>query len=268
METRWETACESAAQLKDGRMEVKLNDGSTEECDLLIVADGASSKIRGHLRPNDGLNYAGVVTIGGNAVFDLDKIPKEIDEGFGPMLGGDGHGLIVFPIVRGSYVWFVTRRDPNPATPVRGEEALKRKDELTDQALREGAVFGEPLRQLVAATDPGSFKIFNAQDKPPVSHDQISELPVIYCGDSSHAMSPFAGNGANMAICDGLVLGENLAKSSSVAIAAANFDKDSIPRSKASIKRSHIVISMMHATGLKLWFALLFLKIVMFFSRR
>lgn len=190
VEMRWGTCCNTAAQLKGGGVEVGLSDGTTEECDLFIVADGASSRVRGCLRPDDGLRFAGAVMVGGNADFADRDMPRELQEGVGVTLGGEGHSLIIFRLkeTENKFVWFLTQRAPSPRTTYKGAEAERRKDEITAEVLREGEVFGEPLRALVAVTDPASLKTFNAQDKPPISHTHISELPCIYIGDANHAM--------------------------------------------------------------------------------
>ncbi|KAK4556278.1 hypothetical protein LTR86_006422 [Recurvomyces mirabilis] len=267
VEMKWDLICKTAAVLKNGRVEVGLSDDTMKECDLLIIADGASSKLRACLRPDDGLNYAGVVVIGGNADFPDGRVPPTLKENSGMILGGDGHSLVVWPTVDNKFVWFVTRRETKPAVVLRGDEAEAKKDELIAEALREGAIFSEPFPSLVAATDPASLKVFNAQDKPPIAHPQDPFLPYVFVGDANHAMSPFAGNGANMAIVDGAVLGEVLCKSATVAAAVAEFDKDSIPRSAASIKKSHIVISVVHASGWRHWLVLLLARIFGFFLR-
>lgn len=188
VEMKWDLVCQTAAVLKNGRVEVGLSNDATEECDLLIIADGASSKLRACLRPDDGLNYAGVVVIGGNADFPDGKVPPTLKDHFGMVLGGDGRCLVVWPIVDNKFVWFVTRREPKPVVVLRGDEAARQKDDLITEALREGAVFSEPFPSLVAATDPASLKVFNAQDKPPIQHPQDPCLPYVFVGDANHAM--------------------------------------------------------------------------------
>lgn len=185
----WEIGCNSAATMKDGKVEVKLSNGTITECDLLIAADGASSKLRTCLRPSDGLNYAGAVMVGGNATFPPGQVPARLQEGHGPLLGGDGHGLVIFHIDETTYVWFVTRRSPTPRTPVKGDEALKMKDEIIAEALSEGKVFAEPFPTLIAHTDPSTLKIMNAQDKPPIAHSEDAANPsIVFVGDANHAV--------------------------------------------------------------------------------
>ena len=135
--------------------------------------------------------------IGGNATFQTpDDVPKALQQGHGPLLGGEGHGLVVFHINDQSFVWFVTRRSRTPRTPVKGDEALKLKDEIIEEALREGKVFAEPFPTLIANTAPSTLKIMNAQDKPPILHLESECLQnVVFIGDANHAVSPFAGNG-------------------------------------------------------------------------
>lgn len=188
VEMNWANGCVSAAQLKDGQMEVRLQDGSMTECDLLIVADGASSKLRACLRPDDNLNYAGAVMIGGNAYFKPDEIPTKLKEGHGIIFGGDGHGLVVFPIDDTNFVWFVTRRSPTPRKPIKDSDDPVVQQDIIDEALREGKAFAEPFPTLIAHTDRATLKTFNAQDKPSIRHTKNPKLPCIFVGDANHAM--------------------------------------------------------------------------------
>jgi 2-polyprenyl-6-methoxyphenol hydroxylase-like FAD-dependent oxidoreductase len=70
--------------LEDAKVLVQVSrhdgsQGSAVECDLLVVADGANSRIRASLRPDDVLQYAGAVQIAGLAQFP-DGIPAPLDK--------------------------------------------------------------------------------------------------------------------------------------------------------------------------------------------
>ena len=186
----WGTACTTAATCKDGRVEVGLSDGSTTTCDLLVVGDGAGSKLRDLLRPDDKLQYAGAVMIGGQASFAQRPKPTQLVQGGGGMvLGGDGHALVVFPTTPDDYVWFITQRSAAPCAAIKGDDddtAAQRA--IVAPARREGAVFGEPFMQLLAATEPNSLKTMNARDKPSIAHADLARHPYVFIGDSNHAV--------------------------------------------------------------------------------
>lgn len=116
---------------------------------------------------------------------------------------------------------------------------------------------------MVRATDPSTLSLSNAMDKQPFPH-RDGAPSVIFIGDSNHAMSPFAGNGANMALLDGWELAEQLCTCTSLSSALAAYDKSSMTRSKSAIRMSHWSISMAHATGLKLFAYKLFLRFMAF----
>ncbi|CAF2711959.1 unnamed protein product [Rotaria sp. Silwood2] len=79
-------------------------------------------------------------------------------------------------------------------------------------------LFKETLRSSVA--------IFNAKDMIPFRNHSS----VIFIGDSQHAMSPFAGNGANMAIMDGYQLADQLVHAKDLSTAIKSYYDLSIPR--------------------------------------
>lgn len=65
-------------------------------------------------------------------------------------------------------------------------------------------VFGEPFRTLIANSDAATVRVFNSKDKEPFAHGVANDLPpgVVSIGDSNHAVTLFAGSGANMALLD------------------------------------------------------------------
>ncbi|USW55559.1 Putative FAD-binding domain, FAD/NAD(P)-binding domain superfamily [Septoria linicola] len=270
VQANWGTQCTSASKSQNGGMTVSMSDGTFAHCDLLVVADGASSKLRSSLRPLDTLQYAGAVCIGGNAFFERGKVPAHVSGSFGVVVGGNGIGLVVFPIDDRSAVWFLTQRSKEPRTAVQGAAALKMKDEILEEVISKGDVFGKNFKQILDATDPTSLKIFNAQDKRPITHTEaeVEEMPVVFIGDSNHAVSPFAGNGANMALMDGVSLSKALCEEDSIARAVAVFDKESNPRCTKAWRISHVVIRIFHAQGIFLWFILAVLKTLFWFLSR
>lgn len=268
----WATACTNAIGLPSGQVQVQLSDGRMQVCDFLIVADGANSKLRRAIRPDDNLHFAGAVCIGGNARLP-NGVPKPVTEDWGLVLGGGGTGLFASPIDQKSAVWSISYLAAEPRTTMKQPIPKEEADFLLQEALERGKLFAEPFESLVRATDLSTLMIFNAMDKQPFPHSEknCNHMPVAFIGDSNHAMSPFAGNGANMALMDGVELAEQICKSESLEAALAGYDTSSMSRSKSAIRVSHWVISMAHAQGWLLTIYMLLAKIVkflMFGSRR
>lgn len=248
---RWETACTSAERLENGRIRVTLQSPSSEDtdaCDLLVAADGAHSKIRAALRPDDILSYAGAVQMGGVAKFH-NGIPSPVDKSWGMVITGQGVGLFASIVDDTSVVWALSRNEAEArpkAAPDEGPELLNEASEI-------GSMIKGPFPELLDATDPSTVFTLASWDKEPFRHDDALR-GVVFIGDSNHAVSPFAGNGANLALKDGWDLAAQLCHGRSLDDAVSAYDELAVPRAVKTLKTSHQRIGMAHCSGL--WFML------------
>lgn len=189
----WGTKCEGARQLDNGRIQVQLA-GGTDICDLLVVADGAGSKIRSCLRPDDNLSYAGVVSIGATAEFSEKSIPAPADSDWGIVVSGRGTALFVSPVDESRALWNISYTSPEPRQPGKEPRSAEAIQELLAEALNRGSLLPEPFQTLVRATDTSTLHVMNAMDKQPIPHIPAKTGgQIVFIGDSSHAVSPFAG---------------------------------------------------------------------------
>ena len=257
------------AEKKDTKMQVELSDGEKVDCDLLVAADGSSSKVRQMLRPNDKLDYAGVVQITGTGKFEREAdVPKPMNRDWGLVVGGGGTGVFVSPVERNSALWAFSYYSKDPKAPLRHPMAEDQQNELLAEAKALAMKYDPEMMTLVEATDPMTLMRLNTQDRPPFKHEPAKDGAVVWLGDANHAVSPFAGNGANMAIIDGWDLAQVLSHAETLEVALAGYDRKFMPRAKATLTMSRWSINIAHSSGIKFWLYTLILKVLRFFFVR
>jgi len=267
-EATWGVAATAAVRRDDGRLEVQLSNGEKDVCDLLIAADGANSRIRAQLRPDDKLTFRRVQALSATSRFDGPP-PEPVNRDYGMVLSGTGTALFVSPVDDRSAVWSLSwysdvERETKKS-PVSADDAAA----LLAEARTHLGKFPPLLGTMIDATDPATLMTFNAKDKAPFRHTDEAYPDVIFLGDANHAVSPFAGNGANVALNDGWDIARLLCSSESLREAVKAYDDVSVPRSTKVWKQSHFNISMSHSTGWKSWFYVLMLRLMaLFFFRQ
>ncbi|QQQ77765.1 FAD-dependent monooxygenase [Saccharothrix sp. 6-C] len=192
------------------------------DADLVVAADGIRSRAREALFPT----LPQPVYAGTTAWRSVTTARFPLDLGLSQSLG-PGTEFGVLPLGDGRVCWYAAAIAPAGGRSV---------DEL-GEVRRLFADWHDPIPALLDATPPAAVLRHDI-------HELAAPLPtyvrgrVALLGDAAHAMTPYLGQGACMAIEDAVVLAAACARADDVPTALAAYDRQRRPRTQSMAKAS------------------------------
>jgi 2-polyprenyl-6-methoxyphenol hydroxylase-like FAD-dependent oxidoreductase len=239
----WDHKVAGVTAIGGGRHELTFTDGQTTSVDLLIGADGAWSKVRPllsaakpsycgisfveiHLADVDRRHPACAALVGSGMLFALAH-----DQGILGHRHGDG-SVGVYLALRVPEDWTVRSGIDWSSAPAARAALLERFHD-----------WSPGLQELIRNCD--DTLVPRRIHALPAGHSWSRVPGVTLLGDAAHVMSPFAGEGANLAMLDATELALALvAHGADVEAAIAQYEAALFPRSEAAALESAAGLEM------------------------
>ncbi len=235
----WGKKLAGITPLGDGRHTLSFTDGSKTTADLVVGADGTRSKVRPLLTPVKP-EYSGISF--------LEMYLSNVDEahpesaalvGSGTMVAlSDNKGIIAHRMGHARICAYVALRVPEDwlkTTGVDWADTEAAKGSLLESFSDWDEAFKTLIKNADAPITPRPIYAL------PTGHNWTRVPGVTLIGDAAHVMSPFAGEGANLALQDGLELAQALTKhEGDIEAALTHYETALFPRSAQAAEESAV----------------------------
>ena len=190
-----------AVEARNGGAAARFADGSEIEADIVVGADGIHSKVRESLFGADAPRFTGCICFRGMA--PAEAVPRDINTADVTLWMGP-HGHVVHYLVRrGELLNIVAHIDSDAWT----EESWTRECNVSE-VINTYARWNSALTRVFPSSARWYKWALYDRDPP----ERWSKGRATLLGDSAHAMLPYLGQGAAMAIEDGCVLAGTIAR--------------------------------------------------------
>jgi len=243
---RWGAKVVAVRPLGDGCHEIGFADGDVVTTDLLVGADGAWSKVR-PLVSAAVPDYSGISFVEADLRDAAVRHPDTAElVGGGSMFAlADEKGLLTHSETDSSVHAYIALK-----VPVDWLTGIDFADTDAAKAVLLECFAGWDKRLLALIADADGALVGRLIDALPVGH-RWSRVPgVTLLGDAAHLMTPFAGEGANLAMLDGAELATAIAAYPGDAeTALADYEQRMFARSEAAAAESAANLVMLFGPG-------------------
>jgi 2-polyprenyl-6-methoxyphenol hydroxylase-like FAD-dependent oxidoreductase len=191
----------TSVTVRDGQPLLAFADGTSEEADVVIGADGVHSTVRGAVTEPSPASYPGLCAF--RAIVPAERAPEFARRRAQTLWIGPGHHLVHYPIAGATSINLVAFAPAGDYT-IESWSATATIDEF----LAEFDGWDPRLQELIrGAGTPGRWALL---DREPLT--RWSHGPVTLLGDAAHPMFPFFAQGAAQAVEDAAVLAHCLSQ--------------------------------------------------------
>jgi 2-polyprenyl-6-methoxyphenol hydroxylase-like FAD-dependent oxidoreductase len=227
---RWGYNLRSARQLDEGSYELVFENGLTETYDLVVGADGAWSRVR-PLVSSVTPTYTGVTFI----EFGLDDVDQQHPilarlVGRGSMFAlADNKGLIAQRNGHAHIRVYAAMRIPEGWETTNGFDA---RNSQIARAWLLNQFSGWSNSLLALIHECNNRFVIRPLYSLPIGHRWDFRPGVTLLGDAAHLMSPFSGEGVNLAMFDALKLAEAISECNTLEEAVRAYEEPMFERAK------------------------------------
>ncbi|PQV63918.1 2-polyprenyl-6-methoxyphenol hydroxylase [Abditibacterium utsteinense] len=233
---RWGFKLQAVAPRPDGAYEVRFTNGVCETFDLVVGADGTWSRVRPLLssaRPQ----YCGVTFID-LGIDDADSRYPEVSAlvGHGKIFAiGNNKGIIAQRNGNAHIRIYAALRVAEDWVAEQGFDFSK-PEEARQKLLTHFGDWNPSLRALILNSD--DHMVGRSLYALPSGHRWENRAGLTLLGDAAHVMSPFSGEGANLALLDGADLATALTESDNWKVAVQEYEEKMFPRAGEAAVRA------------------------------
>jgi salicylate hydroxylase len=210
-----------------GEVTLFLDDGERVRGDVLVGADGVHSRIRRELFGEGRATFTGYMAW--RAVMPIERVPLRLrEQGFTAWAGPSGQ-IVTYPLRQGKLM--------NLAATVRRNDWLVEswsEAGTVDECRGDFSDWHEDILAIIDAIDiPYKWALIG---RPPLDHCSVGRVTLL--GDAFHPTLPILGQGANMAMEDGMILVRCLEAAANIEDALQRYEVARLNRTSRIVQSS------------------------------